>query len=162
MIFHFNSLGSFYYALLNFSSRNSRAPHHEDHEVDNISENTADSLQQCGTSAAYQNMTSEGNPIPGIARGVVPYRGDYINTRPAGRPWYDRLQLIGPLFTEWLRNAWGNIDQSGRHVYDVMQRDQDVISPYDKLSNVAEDDSSQNGTEAGGSLYGTLERPTAV
>jgi hypothetical protein len=146
--------------MLNFSPQNARAPQVE--EVDNISEEVANSSQQTGTSATYQNLTSDGNPIPGFARGVVAYRRDYTNTRPAGSSWYDRLQLIRPSALEWLRNAWGNIDQFGRHVYDVMQRAQNVFSPYDNLSRTAQDDFHGNDTEACDSSYDTLERPPAV
>ena len=45
---------------------------------------------------------------------------------------------------QWLRNAWGSVDQSGRHTYDVMQRDQYVISPYDKLHQTTERDVAES------------------
>ena len=62
---------------------------------------------------------------------------------------------------EWLRNVWGNIDQFGRHVYDVMQRAQHVY-PYDRLSKTTQGDLAESGKETGGSLYGTFERPATA
>ena len=61
----------------------------------------------------------------------------------------------------WLRNAWGNVDQSGHHVYDVMQRDQPVISAYDKLHQTTERDVAEGSAPTSGKLYDTLERPAA-
>ena len=138
MIYHFNSLiGSSYYALLNFLPRSSRAL--QDEVVNNISQEETNLSQQGSTGTTYENLTSDGNPIPGFSRGVAHYRRDYINTRSAQNSWYDKLQLIRPLAMEWLRNTWGNIDQFGRHVYDVMQHTQHV-SPYDRLSKTTEGD----------------------
>ena len=152
--------GTSYYALLNFlSRRNYRATQHP--EVDNSLEEIANSTQQSASSTTYENLTSDGNPIPGFSRGIVHYRRDYINTRSARNSWYDQLQLIGPLAMEWLRNAWGNIDQFGRHVYDVMQRAQHV-SPYDKLSEIKQGDLAGSRKQTSGSSCGTLERSEAV
>ena len=54
---------------------------------------------------------------------------------------------------EWLRNAWGNTDHSGRNAYDVSQHDQFAISPYSKLpKTITQDDC----------LYSRMERPEAV
>lgn len=41
---------------------------------------------------AYENVTADGNPIPGSA--IIPCRGDYVNTRPYRRYWYDRIQYF--------------------------------------------------------------------
>ena len=159
--FPFQFLGTSYYALLNFlSRRNSRVAQHQ--EVDNILEEIANSPQQSGSSATYENLTSDGNPIPGFSRGVVHYRKDYINTRSTRNSWYDKLQLIRPLAMEWLRNTWGNIDQFGRHVYDVMQRAQHSISSYDKLSETTQGDLAGSGNQTSGGSFGTLERSETV
>jgi hypothetical protein len=143
-----NSLGSLYYASVRFSRQRT-------------SEEDARSSQESGTSAEYENLTSEGDPVPGPSRGVVPYQRDYMNTRPVRNSWYDRLQLIRPLAMEWLRNAWGNVDEFGRHVYDVMQRVIHVFVPYDKLGNLQQGDSAGSGVERN-NTYSTLERPAAV
>ena len=148
-----------YYALLNFSSQNSRAS--QDLAVNNTSEEVASSSQENGASANYQNLTDEGNPEPGFSRGVALHRRDYINTRPT-TSWYNKLQLIQPLAMEWLRNAWGNVDQSGRHVYDVMQRDEHVNSPYDKLNQTTERDVAESSSPTSSNLYDTLKWPAAV
>jgi hypothetical protein len=63
---------------------------------------------------------------------------------------------------EWLRNAWGNVDQFGRHVYDVMQRVQRVFSPYDKLPKTQQRDSAESEVDTRENLYDTLQRPAAV
>ena len=159
LICHFNSLGSPFYALLNFASQNS--PASQDLAVNNTSEEVASRLQGNGASANYQNLTGEGNPVPGFSRGVAPHRSNYINTRSTAS-WYNKLQLIRPLAMAWLRNAWGNVDQSGHHTYDVMQRDQHVISPYDKLHQTTEHDVAESSAPASSNLYNTLERPAAV
>ena len=151
-------LGHPFYAFIDFSPRQCRDA--QEQEVNDTSEEDASSSQETGTSVTYQNLTSEGNPVPGRSRGVVRYRGDYMNTRPARNSWYDRLQLIRPLAMEWLRNAWGNVDEFGRHVYDVMQRVRHVISPYDKL--VTQSGSAGSGTPASDSSYDVMERPAAV
>jgi hypothetical protein len=114
--------------------------------------------QKPGTSAIYENLTNEGEPVPGLSRGVVCYRGDYVNARNSG---YDRLQLIRPLAMEWLRNAWGNVDEFGRHVYDDMQRVRHVFVPYNKLSKLQQGDSAGSGVERN-DTYSTMERPAAV
>ena len=152
LVFHFNFAGSPFYALLNFSSRNSRGS--QDLAVNNTSEGASTS-QENGASANYQNLTAEGNPVPGLSRGVALHRSNYINTRPTAF-WYNKLQLIRPLAMQWLRNAWGNVDQSGRHTYDVMQRDEHVISPYDKLHQTTERDVAESSAPASDNLYDTL------
>ena len=154
----FQLLGSPYYALLNFSSQDSCTS--QDLAV-NITAESASTSQENGASATYQNLTDEGNPVPGLSRGVVPHRSYYINTRPTAS-WYNKLQLIRPLAMEWLRNAWGNVDQSGHHTYDVMQRDQHVSSPYDKLHQTTERDVAESSAPTSSNLYNTLERPAAV
>ena len=159
LICHFNSLGSPFYALLNFASQNSCAS--QDLAVNNTSEEVASRLQENSASEVYQNMTDEGNPVPGFSRGVALHRSNYINTRNTAT-WYNKLQLIRPLAMDWLRNAWGNVDQSGCHTYDVMQRDQHVNSPYDKLHQTTERDLAESSAPASSNLYNTLERPAAV
>ena len=51
-----------------------------------------------------------------------------------------RQTSVRPLAMEWLRNAWGNIDGFGRHIYDVMQRAKHNISAYDKLPRTSQGD----------------------
>ncbi|CAB3998077.1 Hypothetical predicted protein [Paramuricea clavata] len=126
---------------------------------DNTSDEVPSLPQEPGTK--YGNTTSEGEPVPGLSRGVVRYPRDYMNTRPARNSWYDRLQLLRPLAMDWLRNAWGNVDEFGRHVYDVMQRVRHVFVPYDKLSNLQQGDSAGSGVERN-NTYSTMERPAAV
>ncbi|CAB4014749.1 coadhesin-like isoform X2, partial [Paramuricea clavata] len=119
-------------------------------------------LEGNNISAEYQNQTSEGEPAPGFSRGVVRYRKDYMNTGPARHSWYDRLQLIRPLATEWFQNAWGNVDEFGRHVYDVMQRVRHVFVPYNKLGNLLQGDLVGSGVGRSNNTYRTMERPAAV
>ncbi|CAB4020157.1 Hypothetical predicted protein [Paramuricea clavata] len=150
---------SSYYARLHILLQHSRG--HQQLEGNITSQEVASLSQETGTSVQYENLTADGDPVPGLSRGVVLYR-DYMNTRPARNSWYDRLQLIRPLAMEWLRNAWGNVDNFGRHVYDVMQRVRHVPSPYDKLGSITQGDSSGSGMETSGSTYGTMERPAAI
>jgi hypothetical protein len=126
----------------------------------NTSDGVPSLLQEPGTK--YGNMTSDGEPVPGLSLGVVRYQRDYMNTRPARNSWYDRLQLIRPLAMEWLRNAWGNVDEFGRHVYDVMQRVRHVFVPYNKLSNLQQGDSAGSGVKRNNNTYCSMERPAAV
>ncbi|CAB4019964.1 Hypothetical predicted protein [Paramuricea clavata] len=147
--------GSLYYARVEFFRQRTSE------EDARSSEEDARSSEECGTSAEYENLTSEGEPAPGRSRGVVRYPRDYMNTRPARNSWYDRLQLIRPLAMEWLRNAWGNVDEFGRHIYDVMQRVRHVFVPYNKLSNLLRRDSAGSGVERN-NTYSTLERSAAV
>jgi hypothetical protein len=125
------------------------------------SEEDARPSEESGTSADYENLTSEGEPVPSPSCGMVPYPRYYMNTRPVRNSWYDRLQLIRPFAMEWLRNAWGNVDEFGRHVYDVMQRVRQVFVPYNKLGNLQQGDSAGSGVERN-NTYSTLERPAAV
>jgi hypothetical protein len=131
-----NSLGYHYYARVEFSRQRPRGPQ-------------------------YENLTSEGEPVPALSRGVVRSQSDYMTTRPARNSWYDRLQLIRPFAMEWLRNAWGNVDEFGRHVYDVMQRVRHVFVPYNKLGNLQQGDSAGSEVERN-NTYSTMERPAAV
>ena len=158
LIGHFNFLGSPFYALLNFTLQNS--PASQDVTVNNTSE-VASTSQENGASANYQNLTAGGNPVPGLSRGVVPHRSNYINTRSTAS-WYNKLQLIRPLAMDWLRNAWGNVDQSGCNIYDDMQRHEHVNSPYDKSHPTTERDLAESSAPASSNLYNTLERPAAV
>lgn len=120
---------------------------------------TADliSLEEIGTNARYQNLTTEGNPIPSLSRGIVPHRADYVNAHASRRSWYDRLHIIKPLAIEWLRNAWGNVDEFGRQVYDTLQSHaRRIFVPYDKLDNVVRED--QAGTsETSNESYNRIE-----
>ena len=113
------------------------------------------------TGVVYQNLTTYGNPIPGHSRGVVNHEGDYVNTGPSRSSWYDRLQLFRPFAIDWLRNAWGNVDEDGHHVYDVVQRVRQIFVPYDKLGNTAQDDSAKR-IKTSDSTYDTPERPLGV
>ena len=160
LIYLLNSLGSLYYARLDFSPQRSRGP--QQLESNNTSGEGASSSQETGTSGEYQNLTSEETPAPGLSRGVVRYGRDYMNTRPARNSWYDRLQLIRPLAMEWLRNAWGNVDEFGRHVYDVVQRVRHVFVPYHKLGNPQQGDSAGSGVGKSNNTYSTMERPAAI
>ncbi|CAB4016143.1 Hemicentin-1, partial [Paramuricea clavata] len=143
--------GSPYYARSDFLLQHSRGPQQL--------EGNKSSSQETGTSVQYESLTADGDLVPGISRGVVRYRGDYMNTR---NSWYDRLQLIRPLAMEWLRNAWGNVDEFGRHVYDVMQRVRHAPSPYDKLGSITQSDSAGSGMGTSDSTYSTVERSAAV
>jgi hypothetical protein len=62
---------------------------------------------------------------------------------------------------EWLRNAWGNVDEFGGHVYDVMQRVRHVFVPYNKLGKLQQGDSAGSGVERN-KTYSSMERPAAV
>ena len=110
--------------------------------------------KETGTGVVYQNLTR--------SRGVVNHEGDYVNTGPWRSSWYDKLQLFRPLSIDWLRNAWGNVDEDGHRVYDVMQRVRQIFVPYDKLGNTAQDDSARRRVETSDSTYDTTERPPAV
>jgi hypothetical protein len=149
-------LGSLYYARLDFSSQHFHGS--KQLEDNNTSE---EEEHEPGTSTEYENVPSEAKPVPGLSRGVVPYQRDYMNTRPARNSWYDRLRLIRPLAMGWLRNAWGNVDEFGRHVYDVMQRVRHVFVPYNKLGNLQQGDSAGSEVERN-NTYNTMERPAAV
>ncbi|XP_028399018.1 uncharacterized protein LOC114522514 [Dendronephthya gigantea] len=126
-----------------------------------VPSNERASTSKTGSGVVYQNLTTDGDPIPGHSRGVVNDEGDYVNTEPSRSSWYDRLQLFGPLAIDWLRNAWGNVDEEGHHVYDVTQRVRQVFIPYDKLGNTAQDDSAKT-METSDSTYDTPERPPVV
>ena len=76
--------------------------------------------------------------------------------------WYDRLQLFRPLAIDQLRNAWGNVDEEGHRVYDVMQRVKQIFVPYDMLGNTAQEDSAERRMETSDTIYETSERPPAV
>ena len=126
------------------------------------SHETADSSQETGTRVEYQNLTADGEPIPGRSRGIVSYQNDYMNLRPARNSLYDKLQLISRVAIEWLRNLLGNVDESGRHVYDVMERDQHVFAPYDKIT-APQMDPTESEVEESNDLYDTIDRsPTVV
>ena len=82
-----NSLGSLYYARLDFIPLHSRSP--QQLEGNNTSVEVVSSSQETGTSAEYENLTSKGEPAPGLSRGVVRYGRDYMNTRHVRNSWYD-------------------------------------------------------------------------
>ena len=115
--------------------------------------------EETATSVGYQNLTAGGNPDHSC--GVVNHEEDYVNTGPWRSSWYDRLQLFRPSAIDWLRNAWGNVDVDGHHVYDVMQRVRQIFVPYDKLGNTAQDDSAKR-IKTSDSTYDTPERPPGV
>ena len=154
-----HSLGYPYYARLDFLPQRPRG--FQQPKDDKTSHEVPTLPQEPGTSAKYGNVTNEGEPVPGLSRGVVPYPRDYMNGRPTRNSGYDRLQLIRPLAMEWLRNAWGNVDEFGRHVYDVMQRVRHVFVPCDKLGNLPQGDAAGSGVERN-DTYSTMERPAAV
>ena len=129
----------------------------------NTSTDVTDSSQETGNStesAEYENLTADMNPMPGFSSGVVSYRRDYVNTRPSRNSWYDRLHLIRPQAIQWLRNAWGDVDQFGRHVYDTMGRVRQVFVPYDKFDGRS--DAAGSGIELDSLTYNTLERLSVV
>ena len=147
--------------LLLPGSQYPQLPFRELHE-NGASHETADSSQETGTRVEYQNLTADGEPIPGRSRGIVSYQNDYMNTRPARNSWYDKLQLISREAIQWLRNPWGNVDESGHHVYDVMERDQHVSAPYDKIT-APQSDSTRREVEQSNDLYDKIDRsPTVV
>ena len=51
------------------------------------------------------------------------------------RPYYAKLQLFSSISLDWLRNAWGQVDELGKHVYHVLSRGIHLLLPYDKLEN---------------------------
>ncbi|XP_028399068.1 mucin-like protein [Dendronephthya gigantea] len=131
-----------HYAICRFSSQHFPGREQEQSNNNNTEE-CASSSQRNGTIPNYGNLTSEGKPAPCLSRGIVPYKSDYINTRPSQRSWYDRLQVFRPITVEWLRNAWGNVDVFGNNVYDVMQRYVGrVFVLYDKAGNTGEGQSA--------------------
>lgn len=122
----------------------------------------ASSSQETGSTSDYGNMLSDEIPVPAVSRGILPYKRDYINTRPVGSTWYDKIRSIRPLAIDWLRNSWGNVDEFGHHVYDAMKRIRHIFVPYDKLKNVAQDDMNGNGTRSSNNAYDIMERPPPV
>ena len=127
-----------------------------------LSDERASTSQEAGSGFVYQNLTADGDPIPGHSRGVVNGEGDYVNRGPSRSSWYDRLQLFRPLAIDWLRNTWGNVDENGHHAYDVIQRVKQIFVPYDKLGNAARGDSARRRMETSDSAYDTAERPPVV
>ena len=121
------------------------------------SEERVSTSQETGTGAVYENLTADGDPIPGHSRGIVNREGDYVNRGPSRSSWYDRLQSFRPLAIDWLRNAWGNVDEDGHHVYDVMQRVKQIFVPYDMLRNTAQEDLGEGRMETSDSTYDTLK-----
>ena len=117
------------------------------------------SPQETDSANGYENTLNDGTPIPGHSRGIVHYERDYKNT---SLSWYDRLRSIQPLAVDWLRNTWGNVDESGRHIYDAMKRIPQTFVPYDKLRNLAGDNLNENGTTSSDNAYDTMERSPAV
>ena len=126
------------------------------------SDERASTSQEAGTGVVYQNLIADGDPIPGHSRGIVNREGDYVNRGPPRSSWYDRLQLFRPLAIDWLRNAWGNVDEDAHRVYDVMQRVRQIFVPYDKLGNAAQDDLEGRRVETSDSTYDTTERSPVV
>ena len=104
-------------------------------------------------------MLSDGVPVPGQSRGIVPYEEDYINKR---NFWYDKFQSIRPLAIDWLRNSWGNVDEFGHHVYDTMKRIWHIFLPYDRLKNVGNKALYEKGTRSGSNAYDSMERRPPV
>ncbi|XP_028397378.1 uncharacterized protein LOC114521159 [Dendronephthya gigantea] len=160
-----------FYAIVKFSSEQIRGQNmHQPQENGELlpcvplapSNERAGTSQETGTGVVYQNLTTDGDPIPGHSRGVVSHEGDYVNTGPSRSSWYDRLQFLRPLAIDWLRNAQGDVDEDGHHVYDVIQRDRQVFVPYDKLGNTPQVDSARRRMETSDSTYDTAERPLVV
>lgn len=150
--------GVLYFSLQNFFARSRQQP-----ESNNASEEVTGSSQEVASGVTYQNLTGEGNPVPGFSSGIVRYARDYMNTRPVLNSWYNRLRLIRPLAIDWLRNSWGNVDEFGRHVYDAMKRVCHIFVPYDRLDNVTQDDlDSRDGIRRNSNAYNTMERPPTV
>lgn len=162
LVYNFTlNIGSLYYAVINFSLTNLFLRNRQLPETNDTSgEVTGSSQEIC---SRYQNLTNEGYPVPGLSRGVVDYRRDYMNTRSVQNSWYNKLRLIQPLTNEWLRNSWGDVEEFGRNVYDSMKRARHLFSRYDKLSIVTQGDCMKN--EVGKSTvntYNTIERPPAA
>ncbi|XP_028414630.1 uncharacterized protein LOC114537738 [Dendronephthya gigantea] len=157
-----------FYAIVKFSSQQILGQHQPRENGELLpcislvpSNERASTSQETGTGVFYQNLTTDGDPIPGHSRGVVNHEGDYVNTGLSQSSWYDRLQFLRPLAIGWLRNAWGNVDEDGHHVYDGMQRVRQIFVPYDKLGNTAQEDSAKR-METNYSTYDTPERPPVV
>ena len=125
----------------------------------NTSEEVTSSSHETGSTNEYANMLGNGIPIPAHSRGIIPYEGDYFNSR---NSWYDKLRSIRPLAIDWLRNSWGNVDEFGRHVYDAMKRIRHIFVPYDKLKTVRRQALDGNAVRSSSSGYDTMERPPSV
>ena len=82
---------------------------------------------------SYANLNEDGEPLPGACRGIIPYQQPYINMTSLNRPYYAKLQLFSSITLQWLRNAWGQVDEMGKHVYDALCRGMGMSLPYDKL-----------------------------
>ena len=128
--------------------------------MNNPSGGASSALGENSSGSEYQNMTNEGDPVSS-SRGVVNHGNDYMNTRPSRSSWYDKRQSFRPLAVDWLRNAWGDVDSSGNHAYDVLQHNaRQVFVPYDKLP--AQPKSPECGTGANTETYSRMERQPAV
>ena len=138
------------YAVLLFNPDLSQNPRDQiPNQTATVTENPP---QNTRSSIDYQNLTNDGEPLPGRCRGVVNNQHGYVNTGTACKSRYTRLQLFRPIVIDWLRNAWGNVDQFGRHVYDIMQRVRREFIPYDKMSN-----EQRNATEVGRNELGAVD-----
>ena len=91
----------------------------------------------------YANLNKDGDPIPGACRGIIPYQQPYVNLTSLNRPYYTKLQLFSSITLDWLRNAWGQVDELGKHAYDALCRGMERLLPYDKLEEI-KDGSPQN------------------
>ncbi|XP_028418128.1 A disintegrin and metalloproteinase with thrombospondin motifs adt-1-like [Dendronephthya gigantea] len=119
------------------------------------------SSRETGTIVRYENLTADGNPFPGLSRGVASCSGDYVNTRPSRYSRYDRLQLFRSLAAQCLRNVWGSVDEQGGHVYDVLQRNVgQVFVSYDKIGNIVMEGFDKRKTSS--SADDTLETSSAA
>ena len=131
--------------------------------------NTEDSAEPDVTSVrpqTYGNLNENGEPLPGVSRGIIPYQQPYLNVPSLNRsPHYSKLQLFSSITLDWLRNTWGEVDELGKHVYNVLSHGMELLLPYDKLKKTKLD-SRRNQLGAidknGDAVYDKFDRRPAV
>lgn len=116
---------------------------------------------QTGTIVRYENLSVDGIPLLDFSRGAAHVSADYVNAPPSRYSLYERLQLFRSLAAQFFRNTWGSVDEHGRHVYDVLQRNvgQTFVS-NDKLGNTDKEDTGE--TETSSPANDTFEASSAA
>ena len=92
---------------------------------------------------SYANLNEDRQPLPGACRGIILYQKHYVNMTSLNKPYYAQIQLFSSITLDWLRNAWGQVDELGKHVYDALCRGMKLLLPYAKLEKI-KDDSPRN------------------
>ena len=120
-------------------------------------------------SSQYQNLSGDGAPIPGITRGIISYQPHYSNSQLLmSNERYSKLQVISAIAINWMRNTWGQVDQLGRHVYDILFFWPKSISHYDTSRTVALAKNLSSRTnigaidENGQQVYDHTEQPSVA